>query len=257
MPAAHFMVQSPDEKRIVVISDDPNVPIQAINPAAIGTNQNLTSVLCPTCSFDHPVGGIFSSDNSTLYVLNCGPQCGGVAASVSVVDVNSGAPLVPNIPVDAATAALLSGTTLYVVGTPPGQACTGVTTAATACGKLDVVNLTTKTVTGSVVITDGYHNRIQLTSTNQLFVGARTCTEINIPKGEIRGCLSIVDPQQLTAKIPAKAGNVTGIAPITGRPRVYVGQGQELWIYDTSTDALIANQIDISGQVFDIKLVDK
>ncbi len=256
IPAAHYLVQSGDEKLLMVISDDPNTPIQLINPASIGTSQSPTSVLCATCTFDHPVGGVFSADGSTAYILNCGAQCGGAAASISVVDVSSGTSLVPSIPVDAATVAMLSGNTLYVAGTPPGQPCTGSTTAATECGKLDVVNLTSRTVAGTVVITNGRHNRIEMADNGQLFIGARSCAEINAG-GEIRGCLSIVDPQKLTAIIPAQAGDVTGIAPITGRSRVYVGQNQELWIYDTTTDKLIANQIDISGQVFDVKLVDK
>ncbi|MFP5203800.1 MAG: hypothetical protein ACLGSH_00425, partial [Acidobacteriota bacterium] len=42
-------------------------------------------------TFDRPVKAIFSADGSTAYVLNCGPECGGNAASVSIVPV---APLV-------------------------------------------------------------------------------------------------------------------------------------------------------------------
>ena len=45
------------------------------------------------------------------------------------------------IPVDAATIALLSGSTLYVAGTPTNNnGCTGQATAAARCGRLDVVD---------------------------------------------------------------------------------------------------------------------
>ena len=44
-----------------------------------------------------------------------------------------------------------------------------------------------------IAITDGYHNRIALGANGQLFIGARTCTEIVLPNStnEARGCLSI------------------------------------------------------------------
>jgi hypothetical protein len=37
---------------------------------------------------------------------------------------------------------------------------------------------------------------------------------------------------------------------------VYVTEGGELRIYDTTTDALQATQINIIGQAIDVKLVD-
>src|ERR1035438_5970724 len=33
--------------------------------------------------FDRPVKAVFSADGGTAYVLNCGPECGGTASSVS------------------------------------------------------------------------------------------------------------------------------------------------------------------------------
>ena len=37
--------------------------------------------------FDRPVKAVFSADGSTAYVLNCGPECGGSQASVSLLPV--------------------------------------------------------------------------------------------------------------------------------------------------------------------------
>jgi hypothetical protein len=56
--------------------------------------------------------------------------------------------------------------------------------------------------------------------------------------------------------IPSFNGDVTGIEPITNRHVVYVTQGGELKIYDTTTDALQAQQVDILGSASDVKLVD-
>ncbi len=75
--------------------------------------------------------------------------------------------------------ALLNGSTLYVAGTSPTKnACTGQTTAATICGRLDVVDLGSGTVTSSAVITDGYHDRMDMTTNGQIFIGSHDCTNI-------------------------------------------------------------------------------
>jgi len=55
--------------------------------------------------------------------------------------------------------------------------------------------------------------------------------------------------------IPPASGNVTGIEPIATRNVVYLVQGGELQIYDTTTDKLQNTQIDVSGEVIDVKTV--
>ena len=148
-----------------------------------------------------------------------------------------------------------------------------------------VIDLYSMNVTNSapIVITDGYHNRIALGANGQLFIGARTCTEIippvPVPQGaEIRGCLSIyntlTDAVGSVAPggvlIPAVNGDVTGIQPISTRNVVYLVQGQHvqggtLYIYDTTIDALENNPHDpnnpgqifgLVGDFFDVKTVD-
>ena len=61
-------------------------------------------------------------NGNTAYILNCGPQCGGNMASVMVFDLPS-LTVTSTIPVDAATWALLNGSTLYVAGTSPTNNC--------------------------------------------------------------------------------------------------------------------------------------
>ena len=90
----------------------------------------------------------------------------------------------PTIPIDAGTTGLLSGNILYVAGTKPGaNTCAGSSTAtlATTCGEVSTIDLGLMTVTATATITDGYHNHMEMGANNQLFIGARTCTNIKAP----------------------------------------------------------------------------
>lgn len=255
---AHTIVGSHNGNRILAFGDLADT-VTVIAPSLVGTNADPRTTVQDSAAFDHPVWAIFSSDDSTAYILNCGPECGGAAASVTVFDLNTNTPGI-NIPVDAATIGLLSGSTLYVAGTPPGTAC-GSGTAATTCGMLDIIDLTSMTIIGSTLITDGDHDRMELGANGQIFIGARACTNINIPAvgsnpGEVRGCLSIFNTGNSSVVVPPDNGDVTGLQPITNRNVVYVVQQGELRIYDTTTDKLQSTQIDILGQAIDVKLVD-
>jgi hypothetical protein len=251
---AHYVVLSHSGDRVLAMGETFDT-VTVIDPSLIGT---ATDPRTPVCCFDHPVGGIFSSDDSTAYIFNCGPECGGIAAGITVIDMNTNT-IGTTIPVDGATAGLLSGNLLYVAGTPsaPGNDCAGTTTAATVCGRLDTVDLGSMTVTGSAIITDGYHTRMEMGANNRLFVAAKNCTMINNPPpGEVRGCLSIFNTTNSNVVIPPAIGDVTGLQAITNRGLVYVVQDGELFIYDTTTDQLQSKQVDITGQAFDVKLVD-
>jgi hypothetical protein len=236
-----------------------------ITTILIGTSSDPRSTIA---GFDRPVWGIFAN-NTTAYVMDCGAQCGGTAAGVSVLDVGAASP-VSTSPVAAATYGLLNGSTLYVAGSPspnpPGtNTCTGTKTAATTCGRLSVIDTGSMTVTGSAVITDGYHDRMQISQNGQLYIGSHSCTNINIPGGEVRGCLSIFNTNSPGVVIPPSSGDVTGIQQISGRDVVYVVQNAGLAIYDTDTNQLQVTpgdtlnnngQVDIVGQLYDVKLVD-
>ena len=165
VPAAQTVVSSPDGSHLLAFSNDSDV-VTVIYPLVVNVSTPTTAT---AAGFDRPVNAVFSADGSTAYVLNCGPECGSGTASASVqtLDVATltvGAP----IPVDGATIGWLSGSTLYVAGTPtasvsnlaPNNACTGETTLAKVCGRLDLINVGSMTVTSSAVITDGYHDRI-------------------------------------------------------------------------------------------------
>ena len=83
----------------------------------------LVNLSTPTTAtvpgFDRPVNAVFSADGSTAYILNCGPECGSGSASASVQTLDMATlTLGTPIPVDGATIGWLSGSTLYVAGTP-------------------------------------------------------------------------------------------------------------------------------------------
>ena len=48
-------------------------------------NPNINTYSGTPLTFDRPVKAMFSSDGSTAYILNCGPECGGTASSITVV----------------------------------------------------------------------------------------------------------------------------------------------------------------------------
>jgi hypothetical protein len=157
---------------------------------------------------------------------------------------------------------------LYVAGTPalaPNNACTGQTTAATTCGRLDVVDLGSGTVTSSAVITDGFHHRMDMTTNGQLFIGAHDCTnigDVNNPSGEVRGCLSIYKIADGSVLIPAENGNVNGLQGFTSRNIEYVAEGGALRVYDTTKDVPLVNDflpqgtINLTGYIGDVKAID-
>lgn len=264
VPGAHFVICSPDGNHVLVFSDNSDT-VTVITTILIGTATDPRSYIT---GFDRPVWGIFTN-SASAYVFNCGAQCGGKSAGVSVLNLGASTPA-STTPVTAATYGLLNGSTLYVAGTappnPPGtNTCAGQTTAATTCGTLSILNTSSMAVTARAVITDGYHDRMQISQNGQLYIGAHSCTNINIPGGEVRGCLSIYNTNSPGVVIPQNNGDVTGIQQITGRDIVYLVQNGGLQIYDTDTNQLQVTpgdtqnnngQVDIVGQLYDVKLVD-
>lgn len=232
---AQYIVESHDGSRILAFGSNPQA-VTVISPSQIGTSNDPRTVVSGP-SFDHPAWGIFSADDSVAYILNCGPECGGAVASVAILDMTQSPPQVSRtIAVPAATYGLLNGSSLYVAGTSAGA------------GVLSVIGVGSNTVLSApIAISDGYHNRMAISSNGELFIGAQTCSA---------GCLSIFNPTNSSVVIPPANGNVTGIQAITGRKVVYVCQNGILNIYSTTTNALQTTQVDIVGQAVDVELVD-
>ena len=275
VPSVQTVVSNAGGTQLLAFSNDSDSmavisPASAVGPVDTGCDSGSVSTACLLVSgFSRPVFAIFSSDGSTAYVLNCGLQCGGSQpASVAVVNTASLA-ITNSIPVDGATWAYLSGSTLYVAGTSPlpaNNACTGQTTAATTCGRLDIVDLTSNTVIVSAAIIDGYHDRMDMSVNGQLFIGSHTCTtvgDVNNPVGEVRGCLAIYNTNDAAVIIPPDNGDVTGLQSFSSRDVEYVAEGGNLRVYDTISDTLLINTdylpagtVPIVGVVVDVKAID-
>lgn len=294
IPSVHYLSMSNGGSQFLAFSSNSD-SVAVVTPSNLGTAYPVVTYVG---GFDRPVQAYFSSDDTIAYVVNCGAECGGNQASVQQLNLTNDT-LGPSVPVCtpsgsnpqqcAGSVALVSGSTMYVAGTPysstgPSFTCQGAAGETLTCGMLSIVDLSSMSVVASgIAITDGYHNRIALGANGQLFIGARTCTEIIPPQppppgAEVRGCLSIYNTLTTAVGsvppggviIPPETGDVTGIQPIAKREVVYVVQGQNvqggtLYIYDDTIDALEYNPNDPynPGQVFglvgdfvDVKTVD-
>jgi len=273
VPNAQTVVSNSDGSQLLVFNNSTSVTV--MSPLLVNTGPPVTTTVT---GFDSPVNAVFSADGSTAYVLNCGPQCGGTQASVQLLNMTTTPPTVGAvIPVNGATVALLSGSTLYVAGkgTLTGPLCASLPsaapTAATYCGTLDLVNLTTlqdpyyNNPATEIAITDGYHERMDLSVNGQLFIGSSDCTnvgDVSNPQGEVRGCLSIYDTTNASVVIPPDNGDVTGLQGFTSREAEYVAEGGNLRVYDTVTDSLLLTDyietgtILITGYIVDVKSID-
>jgi hypothetical protein len=280
---AQTVVPNSDGSQLLVFSNDSNT-IALITPAralpfvdlsCYSTTNPPPNAVCTFISgFDHPVFAIVNQ--TTAYILNCGAECGGTQASVQTLDLSTLAVGAP-VPVNGATYAFLSGTNLYVAGngTPTGPLCSSLPnaapTAATYCGTLDIVNLNTMTdpyfnnPALEIAIPDGYHDQMDMSINNQLFVGSKDCTNIGDaadPSGEVRGCLAILNTNTGAEIIPPVNGDVNGLQSFTSREVEYVAEGGQLFVYDTTIDALLINDylpqgtINVVGYVGDIKAID-
>jgi hypothetical protein len=261
VPNAQTVVASPDGTILLVFASDSN-DVTFLSPLLVNTGSTVSTTVS---GFDRPVYAVFSTDGSTAYILNCGAECGGAQASVQPLNLASMVPGTP-VPVDGATIGWLNGSTLYVAGNSlTNNACTGQTTAAITCGRLDLVDLNSLTVTSSLVITDGYHDRIDMSVNSQLFIGSHTCTNVgNVsdPQGEVRGCLSILDTTTGIVVIPPDNGDVTGFQSFTSRFVEYVAESGHLRVYDTTKDILLIDSfisngtVSTPGQITDAKAID-
>jgi hypothetical protein len=270
VPNAQTVVASPSGTQLLVFSSDSD-SVTIVSPFSLNTGNPVATTVA---GFDRPVNAVFGGDG-TAYILNCGPECGSASASASVQILNLGTTpsAGASLAVDGATIALISGSTLYVAGTPtasvsnssPNNLCPPNTTAAPTCGRLDIVDLSSMTVTGTAIITDGYHDRIDMSNNGQLFIGSHACStvgNVNAPQGEVRGCLSIFNTATAAVVIPPDNGDVTGLQSFTGRSVEYVAEGGNLRVYDTTKNILLLNNIistgtiGITGQIIDVKAVD-
>jgi hypothetical protein len=221
--------------------------------------------------FDRPVKAVFSADGGTAYVLNCGPECGGSNASVSLLPV---APLIflpgqqsGTLPTHSALAsstidipggasnALVDTSTMYVVGQQ-------LQTDGLFSGYLTIVNLSNNTASSPVSISDGAPgavSRMLLADDNTLWIGMTKCDNgeraaHNLPYG----CLTMFNTSTNTVtKLLPYLGDATGIAGVTGLHKIYTAQGGQVYINSTVDGSSIDNRyVTVTGTAYDVAYMD-
>jgi hypothetical protein len=266
IPNARTLALSPKGTKLIVFSDTqtqvpPNTHTLFIVDTATGTFQTITDA----AHLDQPFTAVFGTSDTQAFILNCGAECGGTAASVVSLDFSGAAPVFSApIPVAAATAGLLNGANLYVAGTPvPAIAGPSAGCPLSSCGALTVINTTALTAGAAIPITDGRHQKMAFANSRVYIASAGCTTDPGTAANTVRGCLSIFNTSNSSVKFPEESSfrlnfDVTGLQPISGRNVIYVVQGGELDIFDTNTDALAANitQLDIVGKAMDAVLID-
>jgi hypothetical protein len=166
-------------------------------PGAIDCQPLLLPTFCVVPvggTYDRPSNVTFSLDGTNAYVLNCGPECGGTASSVTVLsmaaldfnNVPTISPLDANAPSPQAklpvanpvpipggvTMALSDGVNLYLSGQ---QLQASGTYKGLFAGNLTLLNLTSYIASTPISISDGTHTRMLFADDNTLWIGSSQC----------------------------------------------------------------------------------
>jgi hypothetical protein len=281
-------------------ADQPTKIVGGVNIGGIGAidcqplNQPVYCVVPVPGSYDRPTSAYFSLDGTTAYVLNCGPECGGTTASVTVLQqgvlninnvaqtgTSSGIPgstgttppgVIANIPLPGgATTAIADGTTLYVAGQqlmPDGL----------FAGNLSTISIASNTVTGKYSISDGNHTKLIFADDNTLWIGSQFCATGERAKlNQNYNCLTRFDLGAKTAAvIPAVTpggattvaypntnlnqyyyGDLTGICWVQTFHKVYTAYGGQVHIFNTVDGSEIDNSlVTVQGTALDVAYLD-
>ena len=258
--------------RAAVDCEPQNAPtwclFQAQSPDAVDSTGNSYGA---PLTFDRPVKAVFSADGGTAYVLNCGPECGGSAASVTPISV--GPTIFPTgqqsgaLPTQAAlnsatipipggaSNALVTSSTMYVVGQqllPDGL----------FTGNLTVLNIPSNTVISTSSISDGAPgavSRLLLADDNTLWIAMTKCTNgERYAKGLPYGCLTMYNTASNTVTmLEPYLGDATGIADVEGLHKIYAVQGGQVYIFTTTDGTAINNQyVTVTGTAWDVAYMD-
>ena len=268
-------------------------PTQQAAIAATGSADCQPTLLPVYCAvsvpgtYDEPTGVYFSLDGTTAYILNCGPECGGKTASVTLLqqgalnnNVIPSSPVQPNpmianvlVP-GGVTAALSDGTTLYLAGQQ-------LQADGLFAGFLSTINQATNTITGKYSISDGSHSKMLFADNNTLWIGSQYCATGERAKlGENYNCLTAValggatlspqivpnvTPGSPTAVVPYPNqnnnqyyyGSLTGLCWVQNYNKVYTAYGGQVHIFSTVDGSEIDNQyVTVQGTALDVAYMD-
>ncbi|HWB33055.1 MAG TPA: hypothetical protein VG714_07780 [Acidobacteriaceae bacterium] len=237
-------------------------------------------------TFDRPANVYFSLDGTTAYVLNCGPECGGTTASITLLQqgpLNTNViptsttqpnPQIANVPVPGgATVALSDGKTLYIAGQQ--QQPDGLFE-----GFLSTMDQASNTITNKYPISDGTHTKMLFADNNTLWIGSQYCATGERQKlGLNYNCLtrvvlgSTLSPQivpNVTPGSPSSTvpypnqnnnqwyyGNLTGLCWVQTFNKVYTAYGGQVHIFSTVDGSEIDNSlVTVQGTALDVAYMD-
>ena len=232
-------------------------------------------------SFDRPVKAVFSTDGGTAYIMNCGPECGGSNASVTLLPT---APMIfslgepsGQLPTNSALAAACPSTATASSCTIPipGGATNALVDSSTMYvagqqlmpdnlwgGHLTVVNLANDSAGAPVAISDGTPgtpSRMVEGDDNTLWIGMIQCTEGERYNNNLSyGCLTMYNTSsQKVVLLEPYAGDATGVTAVTGLHKVYAAEGGQVYIYSTKDGSAIDNQyVTVTGTAWDVAYMD-
>jgi hypothetical protein len=232
------LVFNPTGPTILALNDTIATTFAAIFPTGL-----VPAIGNPT--LDHPANAVALANAENFVLLNCGIECGGSQASIANVQLNPPFPGGPSIStpinVSGATVGLVSGSTVFVAGSPGAS---NTSNNGLNTGTLQVADASATTVGAPFQIADGRHGLMTLTSNGRLYIGSTGCT-LGVANAQNfrQGCLTIFDTIAQTVTpvlLPASrlSGDVTAMAPVAGRNVIYVVHGGVIDIFDITTNAV-------------------
>jgi hypothetical protein len=250
-----------------------NLPVYCVVPVADSTTKP---------SFDRPINAYFSLDGNSVYILNCGPECGGSTAGVTflqqgalTIDVNTppyAAAVTNSVAIPGgATTAVADSTNLYLAGQqlqPDGL----------FAGRLTLLNLTTLVPGTPISISDGTHTKILFADDNTLWIGSQACatgerqklgqnynclTSYNLGTGAASVVPNVTPGSGTTVPFPNANqnpyyyGDLTGLCWIQNLHKVYTAYGGQIHAFNTPDNSEINNQfITVQGTALDVAYMD-
>jgi hypothetical protein len=241
-----------------------NLPVYCVYPISPGT-----------AKFDRPIKALFSPDGSSIYVLNCGPECRGPEAPNSGL-LGSGLTIIPitaaslNTGVEGPGGLNLQATTNYAI---PGGAWNAIGNGSTLylagqsiqpdgllAGNLTVFDFGTNQITGTYSISDGAHNKMLFADDNTLFIGSVQCQSgerYHLNPSSSAGCLALFNIGTNTVTLDSYKGDLTGIADVEGLHKIYVAEGGQIYIYRTTDFSQLDNSnVTVVGTATDVAYMD-
>jgi hypothetical protein len=269
--AVYSVVQLTQTQQAAAINNPNYLGAQDCEPQKLPTWCVFPVSTGASATFDHPIKAVFSPDGTTAYVINCGPECGGTTAGLTVIPITassinsgstgaSGIALVAqsNIAIpDGSTNAVFSGNTLYIAGQQYQ------TSSGLFAGYLTVLNTPADTIAGTYSISDGIHNRMVFADDNTLWIGSSQCDQgVRYQQAQSGaniqfGCITMFNTSTGAVTIDSYQGDGTGIAGIEGLHKVYTTEGGQIYIYNTTNmTALDNSNVTIAGTAIDCAYMD-